>query len=94
MIYRYIVLKTTLNIKTNTNRKHCHCLASIDIGAYNSCIHGCKYCYACTSNQVYKNIGLHDENSPLLIGHLTDEDKVVKRKVCSNQERQLQFDSL
>lgn len=92
--YLESLLKTTLNIKTNTNRKHCHCLASIDIGAYNSCIHGCKYCYACTSNQVYKNIGLHDENSPLLIGHLTDEDKVVKRKVCSNQERQLQFDSL
>lgn len=90
--YLESLLKTTLNIKTNTNRKHCHCLASIDIGAYNSCLHGCKYCYACTGNHVYKNIRLHDENSPLLIGYLTDEDKVIKRKVSSNRKRQLQFD--
>jgi hypothetical protein len=27
-------------------REHCLCAASRDIGAYHSCLHGCRYCYA------------------------------------------------
>ncbi len=32
-------------------RHGCHCLETRDIGAYDSCPNGCKYCYA---NQNYK----------------------------------------
>ncbi|WP_294581371.1 DUF1848 domain-containing protein [uncultured Thomasclavelia sp.] len=79
-----------LKIKKNQNRKHCHCVASIDIGAYNSCLNGCKYCYANKQN-VYHNVLQHDKNSPLLIGWPTSEDKVVNRKVTSNIDRQIQL---
>lgn len=80
-----------LEIKTNQNRSNCSCLASIDIGAYSCCNHGCTYCYACNHQMVKKNMSMHNENSPMLLGDLCDTDKVVERVVSSNKNRQLQL---
>jgi len=33
-------------IKKNPTRKECGCYKSIDVGAYDTCPHGCVYCYA------------------------------------------------
>lgn len=34
------------NLKHKGLRQGCHCMESRDIGAYDTCINGCKYCYA------------------------------------------------
>jgi hypothetical protein len=48
-------------------RKQCGCWESVDIGMYNTCPHGCIYCYASTGAGSSKNYLRHDPGSPELI---------------------------
>lgn len=69
------------NIPHKGNRKACKCMPTRDIGAYNSCLNECKYCYANKKPDIPKKIiKLHDEKSPLLIGHLNENDKLIDTK--------------
>ena len=57
--------------------RECNCLFGRDIGVYNTCLHGCKYCYANYSQKLVKrNQKLHNPDSPLLIGDVNDGDAV------------------
>ncbi|GAC1378521.1 MAG: DUF1848 domain-containing protein [Ktedonobacteraceae bacterium] len=42
----------TNRIKLKGNREECACFASRDIGAYDTCPHGCVYCYAVRQRDV------------------------------------------
>jgi hypothetical protein len=57
--------------------RECDCIFGRDIGAYNTCLHGCRYCYANYSTRLVKrNFRLHNPDSPLLIGDVNDSDDV------------------
>ena len=74
---------TGKHYKTWTARKggKCACVNMVDIGAYNTCKHFCKYCYAnYDEKKVLENMMVHDDSSSLLIGHIEDGDVIKIRK--------------
>ena len=63
--------------KKKTARAACACYLSCDIGAYNTCKHFCKYCYAnAEPAKVLAQSRLHDPASPFLIGNYMEGDKI------------------
>ena len=69
------------NLKPKEMRKGCHCIPSRDIGAYDTCLNGCKYCYANKRPEIaVKNYKLHNENSPILLGNIKETDKITIAK--------------
>ena len=71
-----------LNIpKQKARNGECYCLLNNDIGEYNTCGHGCLYCYANSNKRLVKrNLKLHDPKSPILIGEIKEDDIIKEMK--------------
>ena len=66
-------------LKHKGTREGCHCMESRDIGEYETCLNGCRYCYANKNHKkAAENFKLHDPDSPLLIGKLMSTDTVIQ----------------
>lgn len=62
-------------------RSECRCIGGNDIGAYDSCGHLCRYCYATSDREAYaRNRKIHDPSSPLLLGQISPTDKIHAAK--------------
>src|SRR2546425_748995 len=49
-------------------REECGCVRSYDVGAYDTCLHGCIYCYATRDRETARQVhARHDPESPTLI---------------------------
>ena len=77
------------------NRGECACYITGDIGAYNTCGHFCRYCYAnADRNVVIRSMKNHDPSSPLLTGRIQPGDKISQAKQVSWIDPQMRLEDL
>lgn len=79
--------------KKNQRNGECACLLGVDIGAYDTCGHLCKYCYANANAALVKeNMKRHNPESPFLTGGYMPGDVVHEATQKSWIDRQIRFE--
>jgi len=73
-----------------SQRPVCGCVLGTDIGAYDTCGHLCRYCYANSDREnVRRNMQQHDPESPLLTGTLRGDETIRRADQSSWIDGQL-----
>jgi hypothetical protein len=72
--------------KQKGNRPGCDCAASRDIGAYDTCPHGCVYCYAVQNRErAQARFKAHDPDDPMLGDRPRDEAAAPQRDLFKSE---------
>ncbi len=69
--------KLTGTRKDRGQRRACGCAESRDIGCYDTCMHGCRYCYAVSNRAGARTAALYDPSSPMLCDSLREGDLIT-----------------
>jgi len=83
-----------LRIPKGKNQRNgaCACVLGSDIGAYDTCRHLCRYCYAnADAALVKRNAAMHDPKSPFLLGNAMAGDVVHDAVQVSWIDRQMRM---
>ena len=81
-----------LAYKEKPTRKECGCTESSDIGTYDTCPHGCVYCYANVNKQrAAKSFSDHDKDSAFLGYSKSKSDKWIAEIQSDRASEQLKF---
>ena len=90
--YEKAIGKRLIAPKAKGARAVCACYLSCDIGAYNTCRHLCRYCYAnAEPEKVLAYSRLHDPHSPFLIGSYQPDDVIHDVPQRSWADEQMSF---
>ena len=78
--------------KDMNQRPGCGCVESVELGTYDSCTHGCKYCYATSSQNIVRtNVLTHNPQAPLLFGSLPENAIITEKKMVSVKDEQIKW---
>ena len=80
--------------KDPSQRAECQCVESREIGSYNTCGHGCRYCYANFSpEKVKESMAKYDPASPILCDTVNEKagDVIHEVKAKSLLDKQISF---
>ena len=77
-LIEHITGKEIPRCKAKSQRPLCGCIESFDIGAYDTCTNGCRYCYASTNpKRAQEGRDQHNPDSTLLTGELVGDEKIT-----------------
>lgn len=70
---------TFKKLKHSGNRKGCKCMENRNIGDYDTCPNGCRYCYANQNPKIaMENFKKHNPDFDMILGNLKETDEITQ----------------